>query len=306
MILLDTYLNVDVSFGNYGTFVGQLDTPLGVSFTPRGELLVADSGNARVQFFTDAGTFRRVLPAQGVASPLRRPRRAVAMDDGRVLVADPGAGRVFEFAPDGALVRAITPEGSARFEPSDIAVARGGRFYVADAASHLDTRHRLVFLEDYDISVAKVLVAGVDVWLNNPLRPMEACGTSGMKAALNGVLNCSVLDGWWDEMYEPDVGWAIQSAEWQDDPDERNRIRVCCNCLLIRRSDRLALVDTGLGDKHDPKFQDQFGFEQGARRLPDAIRAAGFDPGDVTDVLCTHLHFDHAGWNTCERGPLVW
>jgi DNA-binding beta-propeller fold protein YncE len=135
VILLDTYLNVDVSFGNYGTFVGQLDTPLGVSFTPRGELLVADSGNARVQFFTDAGTFRRVLPAEGVASPMRRPRRAVAMDDGRVLVADPGAGRVFEFAPDGALMRAITPEGSARFEPSDIAVARGGRFYVTDAAS---------------------------------------------------------------------------------------------------------------------------------------------------------------------------
>jgi glyoxylase-like metal-dependent hydrolase (beta-lactamase superfamily II) len=85
-------------------------------------------------------------------------------------------------------------------------------------------------------------------------------------------------------------------------PDERNRIRVTTNCLLIRRGDRLGLVDTGLGPKHDAKFQDQFGFEQGARRLPDSIRAAGFEPGDVTDVLCTHLHFDHAGWNTCERG----
>jgi len=95
---------------------------------------------------------------------------------------------------------------------------------VADAASNLDIRHRLVFLEDYDISVARVLVAGVDVWLNNPLRPMEACGTSGMKAALNGALNCSILDGWWDEYYLPETGWAIPSAEWQDDVEERNRI----------------------------------------------------------------------------------
>ncbi len=135
VILLDTYLNVDVSFGNYGAFPGQLDTPLGVSFAPRGELLVADSGNARVQFFTDAGTFKRVVPAEGEASPMRRPRRAVATDDGRVLVADPGAGRVFEFASDGVLVRAMTPVGNARFEPTDIAVARDGRFYVADSAS---------------------------------------------------------------------------------------------------------------------------------------------------------------------------
>ncbi|MCX7621458.1 MAG: alpha-glucan family phosphorylase, partial [Acidimicrobiales bacterium] len=95
---------------------------------------------------------------------------------------------------------------------------------VANASADLDTRHRLIFLEDYDIAMAKVLIAGVDVWLNNPIRPMEACGTSGMKAALNGVLNCSILDGWWDEMFEPDIGWAIPSAEWQDDPALRDDI----------------------------------------------------------------------------------
>jgi starch phosphorylase len=95
---------------------------------------------------------------------------------------------------------------------------------VATFTTDLDIRHRLVFLEDYDISVAKMLVAGVDVWLNNPLRPMEACGTSGMKAALNGVLNCSILDGWWDEMYDSDVGWAIPSAEWQEDQRIRDEI----------------------------------------------------------------------------------
>jgi DNA-binding beta-propeller fold protein YncE len=135
IILLDSYLDVDVAFGNYGAFAGQLDTPLGVSFTPRGELLVADSRNARVQFFSDAGTFRRAIPEDGVASPMRQPRRAVATEDGRVLVADPAAGRVFEFAPGGALMRAIAPAGGARFEPTDVAVARDGRFYVTDAAS---------------------------------------------------------------------------------------------------------------------------------------------------------------------------
>ncbi len=149
VILLDSYLDVDVAFGNYGAFAGQLDGPLGVSFTPRGELLVADTGNARVQFFTDAGTFRRTLPAEGVASPMRRPRRAVATDDGRVLVADPSAGRVFEFAADGALLRALTPEGGARFEPSDIAVARDGRFYVTDTAT------QSLFAFDSTVSPAK-------------------------------------------------------------------------------------------------------------------------------------------------------
>ena len=58
-----------------------------------------------------------------------------------------------------------------------------------------------------------MLVSGVDVWLNTPLRPLEACGTSGMKAALNGVLNLSILDGWWDECYAPAFGWAIPSAD---------------------------------------------------------------------------------------------
>jgi glycogen phosphorylase len=68
---------------------------------------------------------------------------------------------------------------------------------------------RLVFLEDYDMNLARYLVQGVDVWMNNPHRPNEASGTSGMKAALNGVLNFSVLDGWWREAYNGDNGWAI-------------------------------------------------------------------------------------------------
>jgi len=70
-------------------------------------------------------------------------------------------------------------------------------------------RRHVVFLEDYDIALAQELVQGVDVWINNPRRPWEACGTSGMKVLVNGGINCSILDGWWDEAFRPDVGWAI-------------------------------------------------------------------------------------------------
>jgi starch phosphorylase len=70
-------------------------------------------------------------------------------------------------------------------------------------------RRRVVFLEDYDIAVAQELVQGVDLWINTPRRPWEACGTSGMKVLVNGGINCSILDGWWDEAFRPEVGWAI-------------------------------------------------------------------------------------------------
>jgi starch phosphorylase len=85
-------------------------------------------------------------------------------------------------------------------------------------------RKSMVFLEDYDINVARYLVQGVDVWLNTPLRPMEASGTSGMKVAANGGLNVSILDGWWAEGYDPNVGWAIGSGETYDDLDYQNTV----------------------------------------------------------------------------------
>jgi len=78
-------------------------------------------------------------------------------------------------------------------------------------------RKRLVFIEDYDMIVARYLVQGVDVWLNTPRRLYEASGTSGMKAAANGVLNLSILDGWWDEAYTPEIGWAIGKGDEYDD-----------------------------------------------------------------------------------------
>jgi starch phosphorylase len=101
----------------------------------------------------------------------------------------------------------------------------GGKQLIAQMVQFADdpsVRHRIAFLPDYDIGMARFLYTGVDVWLNNPLRPLEACGTSGMKAALNGALNLSVLDGWWDEWFDGENGWAIPSADGVTDPDRRD------------------------------------------------------------------------------------
>ena len=89
-------------------------------------------------------------------------------------------------------------------------------------ADQEDVRERIVFLPDYDIAMATILYPGCDVWLNNPIRPLEASGTSGMKAALNGALNLSVLDGWWDEWYDGENGWAIPSADGIEDHNRRD------------------------------------------------------------------------------------
>jgi starch phosphorylase len=89
-------------------------------------------------------------------------------------------------------------------------------------ADQEDVRERIVFLPDYDIAMATVLYPGCDVWLNNPIRPLEASGTSGMKAALNGALNLSIMDGWWDEWFDGENGWAIPSADGVDDLDRRD------------------------------------------------------------------------------------
>ncbi len=98
---------------------------------------------------------------------------------------------------------------------------RPGQRVIQDIFEHSRSpklRGRVFILEDYDIRIARFLVQGVDVWLNNPRRPLEASGTSGMKAAANGVLNVSVLDGWWDEGFIGDNGWAIGGRE--TNPDE--------------------------------------------------------------------------------------
>jgi glycogen phosphorylase len=98
-----------------------------------------------------------------------------------------------------------------------------------------DLRHRFCFVEDYDIAVARTLYQGADVWLNNPRRPQEACGTSGEKAALNGALNLSVRDGWWDEMFDGDNGWAIPSAETDADLARRDFVEASRLFDLLER-----------------------------------------------------------------------
>ncbi len=87
-----------------------------------------------------------------------------------------------------------------------------------------EIRHRIAFLPGYDIGMARYLYWGCDVWLNNPLRPLEACGTSGMKSALNGGLNLSIRDGWWDEWFDGQNGWAIPTADGVEDPERRDDV----------------------------------------------------------------------------------
>ncbi|MEV6960902.1 alpha-glucan family phosphorylase [Streptomyces sp. NPDC051207] len=131
----------------------------------------------------------------------------------------------------------------------------GGKRLIQELVRFADdprVRHRIVFLPDYGMGLAEKLYPGCDIWLNNPLRPLEACGTSGMKAALNGCLNLSVLDGWWDEWFQPDFGWAIPTADGAGtDPDRRDDIEAEALYDLLER--RVA-----------PRF-----YERGHSGLPD-------------------------------------
>ncbi|MCQ9131423.1 MULTISPECIES: alpha-glucan family phosphorylase [Streptomyces] len=131
----------------------------------------------------------------------------------------------------------------------------GGKRLVQELVRFTDdprVRHRIVFLPDYGMAMAQKLYPGCDIWLNNPLRPLEACGTSGMKAALNGCLNLSVLDGWWDEWFQPDFGWAIPTADGAGtDVDHRDDIEAAALYDLLEQ--RIA-----------PRF-----YERGRQGLPD-------------------------------------
>jgi starch phosphorylase len=102
-------------------------------------------------------------------------------------------------------------------------------------ASDPEVRGRFAFIEDYDMEVTRFLVQGADVWLNNPRRPLEACGTSGMKAALNGAINCSILDGWWDECYDGQNGWAIGTPFHYADHDHQDRVEASALYNLLER-----------------------------------------------------------------------
>jgi starch phosphorylase len=107
---------------------------------------------------------------------------------------------------------------------------------VAKFTDRAEVRHRIAFLPDYDMSMARLLYWGCDVWLNNPLRPLEACGTSGMKSALNGGLNLSIRDGWWDEWYDGENGWEIPTADGLLDEGRRDDLEAAALYDLLEQS----------------------------------------------------------------------
>jgi starch phosphorylase len=125
----------------------------------------------------------------------------------------------------------------------------GGKRLIQQMVRFADSegvRRRIVFLPDYDMALARFLVQGADVWLNNPLRPLEACGTSGMKVALNGGLNLSVRDGWWDEWYDGGNGWEIPTADGVEDPSRRDELEASALYELVGKSVAPLFYDTGV------------------------------------------------------------
>ncbi|MFB0547037.1 MAG: alpha-glucan family phosphorylase, partial [Anaerolineae bacterium] len=119
--------------------------------------------------------------------------------------------------------------------------------HIVHMARREEFRQRIVFLEDYDMSLARYLLQGTDVWLNNPRRPREASGTSGMKAAANGAINLSILDGWWDEAYTPDVGWAIGRGEVYDDQGFQDAVESRALYDLLEKEVAPLFYDQGAG-----------------------------------------------------------
>ncbi|GAC54877.1 alpha-glucan family phosphorylase [Gordonia amicalis] len=173
--------------------------------------------SGRERGFTDAElTWTADLFDPGVLT-IGFARRAATYKRLTLMLRDPDRMRRILTDPDRPVQLVI----AGKAHPAD----DGGKSLIQEVvrfAEDPQLRDRIVFLPDYDISMARHIYAGCDVWLNNPVRPMEACGTSGMKSALNGGLNLSILDGWWDEMADNDNGWAIPSAEGVEDENRRD------------------------------------------------------------------------------------
>ncbi|WP_068030898.1 alpha-glucan family phosphorylase [Nocardia mexicana] len=148
-----------------------------------------------------------------------------------LMLRDPDRLRALLLDPDRPLQLVV----AGKSHPAD----DGGKALIQQVVRFADdpaVRHRIVFLPDYDMSMARYLYWGCDVWLNNPLRPLEACGTSGMKAALNGSLNLSIRDGWWDEMYDGENGWAIPTADGVRDDDRRDDLEASALYEMLERA----------------------------------------------------------------------
>jgi starch phosphorylase len=157
-------------------------------------------------------------------------RRFATYKRAGLLLSDPDRLKAILLSPD----RPVQMVFSGKAHPADDAGKEVIRQVVRFAADP-EVRHRFVFVEDYDMAVARALTQGADVWLNTPRRPLEACGTSGLKASLNGALNCSILDGWWDECFTGENGWAISSAEGEPDLDRRDAIEASSLFALLER-----------------------------------------------------------------------
>jgi len=111
-----------------------------------------------------------------------------------------------------------------------------------------NVRRHVIFLENYDMYIARRLVQGVDVWLNTPRRPQEASGTSGMKVAVNGGMNVSILDGWWCEGFSPECGWAIGHGEEYDDPEYHDTVESQALYNLLENEIVPCFFDRQFGD----------------------------------------------------------
>ena len=190
----------------------------------RREKLVAFARDRIRLYYTHTGAIeRRIQQAEDALSPyaltLAFARRFATYKRGNLLLRDPE--RLLKLVRNNEHPVQLIFAGKAH--PSDMP----GKDIIRDImhfAEKYDVTSRIVFIENYDMTVARYLVSGADVWLNTPRRPMEASGTSGMKAAINGVLNCSILDGWWDEAYNAEVGWAIGHGEQYEDTGLQDEI----------------------------------------------------------------------------------
>jgi starch phosphorylase len=170
----------------------------------------------REQYTRTGAVERRIRQAEDALSPyaltLCFARRFATYKRGNLLLRDPE--RLLRLVKDNERPVQLIFAGKAH--PHDMPGKELIRELIHFAEKY-DVTSRIVFVENYDMTVGKYLTSGGDVWLNTPRRPMEASGTSGMKAAMNGVLNCSIMDGWWDEAYNPEVGWAIGHGEQYQD-----------------------------------------------------------------------------------------
>ncbi|MDR2028838.1 MAG: alpha-glucan family phosphorylase [Treponema sp.] len=166
---------------------------------------------------------RRIQQAEDALSPyaltLAFARRFATYKRGNLLLRDPD--RLLRLLKD--TQRPIQLIFAGKAHPMDMPGKELIRSIVHFAEQH-DVESRIIFLENYDMAMAHYLTAGADLWLNTPRRPLEASGTSGMKAAMNGVLNCSILDGWWDEAYNAEVGWAIGQGEEYEDTNLQDEV----------------------------------------------------------------------------------